>query len=384
MKAPAPLMMLARNGHLGRLLECAASAGFAALILAAGLSVLPRTEGDEEVRYYRTPAAADEPIPVFAMRPDRSVVRNAIATPGPDGVLRMTFFDGDAAGGFGATEPLLFDAGLTVLWMTASEESQDELRARFGALQDQGARSLEQVVTSRVFTEEYRPRLRAILTGAITTAWEAPLTQSALRALMERASPMVGQAVRTDIGDVLRPRFQQALWDMAAANWTNVGVLVGYDLDYMPLNEAVAATMRDPKLQESFGKLGAALLETPEARRLCERVVIATASALARDARLPGLAEEMVHDVRLHEQIHPASDVLMDVVRALPKHLGGLGSESNLNPLAAQVFKALALNRSGKVILFVSPQDRARILKLDPEAAVPLHALKPPAERRAT
>ncbi|HEV7369761.1 hypothetical protein, partial [Arenibaculum sp.] len=310
------------------------------------------------------------------MRDDRSFVRHAVAEAGDDGVVRIEFFRSTAAQAAGATEALLLEAGPGVLWLVTSDESRAELRTRIGDLQDEAGRSFEAVITSEIFTREYRPRLRAVLGDAVAAAWDDARSQIAFRDLLARSEPIVRDAVRAEIGDALRPRFEQALWDMARANWSNVfGALVGYRLDYTPFGEAVAASLRDPALRRSLMGLGDELLGTVEAQRFFERLVIGTVDALVRDPQATAVVGDLMQDPRLHAELQPLSAAVMDLLSALPRHLAGLGNESDLNPLAAQIFKSMMLKRRGRLILFVTPEDRDRILRLDPEAAIVLKAL---------
>lgn len=385
----AGLARLARSRAIARPLGLAASASLLFAFALAGNTVLPQAASHDRVRVYAGAAASGEPvpvpipaqvsaepIPVFLMRDDRSFVRHAVATAGADGVVRIEFFRSTAAQAAGATEALLFETGPGVLWLASPDESRAELRGRIGELQDQAGQSFEAVITSEVFTREYRPRLRAVLGGAVTAAWDDARSQIAFRDLLARSEPIVRDAMRTEIGEALRPRFEQALWDMARANWSNVlGTLVGYRLDYTPLNEAVAASLRDPALRRSLLELGDGLLGTVEAQRFFERLVIETVDALVRDPKAMAVAGDLMQDPRLHAELQPLSTALVDLLGALPRHLAGLGNESDLNPLAAQIFKSLTLKRSGRLIMFMTPEHRDRILRLDPDAAIVLKAL---------
>ena len=85
----------------------------------------------------------------------------------------------------------------------------------------------------------------------------------------------------------------------------------------------------------------------------------------------------MFADPLLREQVKPLADALMALAAAVPRHLGGLGQENDLNPLAGHVFKAMALTRPVGFVMFVTPATRARIRQIDPDAAVPLRLDQP-------
>jgi hypothetical protein len=80
----------------------------------------------------------------------------------------------------------------------------------------------------------------------------------------------------------------------------------------------------------------------------------------------------MFADPLLRQQVRPLADALMALAGAVPHHLGGLGGENDLNPLAAHVFKAITLNAPVRFVMFVTPATRARIRQTYPDVAVPL------------
>ena len=61
-----------------------------------------------------------------------------------------------------------------------------------------------------------------------------------------------------------------------------------------------------------------------------------------RDQRVPKIVNQMFWDPQLREMVDPLMEAFTSLIGALPRHLGGLGSESSLNPLAAHIFKAMA------------------------------------------
>lgn len=160
---------------------------------------------------------------------------------------------------------------------------------------------------------------------------------------------------------------------MLRANWANaLGVPFGYQLDYEPAIRAMTETLADPRLQQVLLNFGRSQLETAEARQLTERIVIGSIDALMRDPRVPTVVTQMFWDVRLRAMLRPFTDSLFALAGALPQHLGGLGSESTLNPLAAHVFKAFAVASRTPLILLVTPKDLERLQTMESDTAVTL------------
>ena len=130
--------------------------------------------------------------------------------------------------------------------------------------------------------------------------------------------------------------------------------------------------LRDPRLRDSLLKLGNEVLDTREARILAERLAIGIIDALLRDHRVPDVAARLFWDPRFRAEVQPLYAALVALAGAVPRHLGGLGAENSLNPLAAHVFKAMTLSGATSIIVYVTPDRRDRIERADPDAAVRL------------
>jgi hypothetical protein len=342
--------------------------------VSAGSNVVPQASATIAPRVYHpqslTPALAPSgELPVFVMRDNRSIVRHGLATLQPGNRMQVDLFASAAADARGATEALLFEPTAEVLWLAATEESRDELMRRLGVLQDEAATAIETIITSDVFNDVYRPMLRSVLTDAVSHAWEDERTQAAFAELLQRSDVAMRQVLRGEIETILTMRIKEALWAMLQANWTNaLGLPFGYELDYAPVMKAVTAVLEDVRVQRTFLTFGRERLTTEEARRLSERFAIGVVDALLRDTRVPKVVREIMRDPRLRAMLRRFSGSAAELVSALPRNLGGLGRESSLNPLAAHIFKALVLARHTPLVLFVTPQDRARIEQLSPDA----------------
>lgn len=356
------------------------SLGIIAGFVGAAWRVLPHAPSDERVLYFREAPPLtitySGTVPVFVMKPDHSVVRHGVATIGPAGRIRVDLFPSTMGAYAEATEAILADPSLGVLWAAASDSSQAQLRHRITQVQDNAAQAIERIITSDVFTNEYRPMLRAMLTDAISSAWRDPRTQKAVEGLLANAQPAMRRALDGQVREILVSRLSAAIWQMLRANWANaLGVPFGYQLDYEPAIRAMTETLADPRLQQVLLNFGRSQLETAEARQLTERIVIGSIDALMRDPRVPTVVTQMFWDVRLRAMLRPFTDSLFALAGALPQHLGGLGSESTLNPLAAHVFKAFAVASRTPLIMLVTPDDMRRLKAMESDTAVMLEPL---------
>ncbi|MCK0209427.1 hypothetical protein MWN33_15440 [Starkeya koreensis] len=368
-----PTLSLRMQYAGGVVVSAAIIAGF----VGAAYRVLPHAPSPARMMYFREPQPATigytGTVPVFVMKPDHSVVRHGTAEMGAGGLIRVDLFPSTINEYANATEALLADPSLGILWAAATDTSQAELRHRITLVQDMAAQTIERVITSDVFTDDYRPVLRAMLTDAISSAWRDPRTQKAVEGLLANAEPALRRTLNGEVRQILVSRLSAAIWQMLRANWANAfGVPFGYELDYEPAIRAMTETLADPRLQHVLLGFGRAQLETREARQLAERLVIGSFDALMRDRRVPATVSQMFWDVRLRAMLRPFTNSLFALAGALPQHLGGLGSESTLNPLAAHVFKAFAVASRTPLILLVTPADLDRLQTMESDTAVTL------------
>jgi hypothetical protein len=358
----APLASLAISGLL------------VLLITYIGWAVFPHpgTVNSESVYQEagRGKGEAPRTIPVFIMRPDHSVIRHGTATLDANGRVAVTIFASTAGKVPEASEALLFEPTVAVLWAAASETSRGELNRRFDDVQQEATHGLERLITSDVFTNVYRPVLRAILTDAVAHAWEDAKTQSAFADLLASSDAAFRARMTQGMQDIILARVNDAVWDMLSTNWLNAfGVPLGYGLDYSPVSRAIATTLLDPRLQQTLVEFGSERLGTAEARRLAERIVIDAAQALMSDRRILDVVSAMFWDPRLRDLVRPFTDAAFELGAALPRNLGGLGATSTLNPLAAYIFRAIVIGPHTPLVLFVTPGESARIERLAPGVA---------------
>jgi hypothetical protein len=363
-----------RSGRLARLASVGTSVLLILIIVSAGWIVIPHGITMDSGEAYRqagqTSGAGPRVVPVFVMRPDHSVVRHGTALLEAGGRVSVNLFASTASEEPQATDALLFEPTVAVLWAVAPEKARAELKQRFEDTQQQLGHSVEALITSDVFTNLYRPVLRSILTDSVTRAWEDAKTQSAFAELLATSDSAFKDKLGQGMEAIVLSRVKDAVWDMLESNWLNAfGLPLGYDLDYTPVTRAVATTLLDPRLQQTLVQFGSERLGTSEARRLAESIVVGAVEALMSDRRIPDVLSAMLWDPRLRDLVHPFTGAALGLGAALPRDLGGLGATSTLNPLAAHVFKAVLLGQHTPLILFVTPEERSRIERLAPDAA---------------
>lgn len=370
------------NARVSRLVGGLATAGLIAVLVVVWRDVAPRASAGGEVRFYsvdgRTPGSDGAELPVFVMRDGRGAIRHGVARVLADQRLRIEFYESPLPGFAAATEPLLFEPTLTAMWVAASDDSRQELMSHLGGAQDEVARTIERIVGSDVFATDYRPVLRAILGDALGTAWADDKARVALDRLLAVGSRIAQHELQGKLTALLERRVETAIWTFLAENWVYLPATpFGVELDFAPVQAVIKDAFADPELRSLLAAFGGRMLEVDETRLLAERLTIGAVDVLLRDPRLPKVAARMFADPQLRQQVKPLADALMALAAAVPRHLGGLGAENDLNPLAAHVFKAMTLNAPVGFVMFVTPATRARIQQVDREAAVPLRLDQP-------
>lgn len=352
----------------------------------AGLSIMPHIDSGAEVRRYAIPAGGDVPregqvLPVFVMRDVGGAIRHGTATLDPDGVLRATFFTTPVAEAATATEALLFDPTLMAMWAVAPEDSREELKVRFLAVQDEVVRTLERVVGSDAFVNEYRPMLREILSNALQTAWGDPRTEEAFDRLAALTARMARYDLRASLEAIVMEQVEAGVWSFVETNWSWLATApFGTELDYTPLARSIEDTISDPRVRDILSDFAQRSLGLDETRQLAERVAIVAVDTLMRDPRVAEIAAAMYNDPRLRSDVQPLTSSMIAMLASIPRHLGGLGNENDLNPLAAHVFKAMTLNERVGFVMFLTPERYDEIRAIAPDVAVPLTEVPLPAE----
>jgi hypothetical protein len=350
----------------------------------AGLSIVPHVDADAEIRFYQIPPGADVPLPtqvlpVFVMRDVGGAIRHGTAVLQPDGTLKATFFTTPVAEAAAATEPLLFDPSLMAMWAVAPEASREELRARLVAVQDEVAHTLERVVASEAFVNEYRPMLREILSDALQTAWRDPRSKEAFDRLAALTTRIARYDLRASLQGIVLEQIEAGVWDFIDVNWAWLAAApFGVELDYTPLARAIEDTIADPRVRDTLSDFAQRTLALDETRQLAERVAIVAVDALMRDPRVAEIGSAMYNDPRLRSDVQPLTSSLIAMLAAIPRHLGGLGNENDLNPLAAHVFKAMTLNERVGFVMFVTPERYREIRGIAPDVAMRLTEVEPP------
>jgi len=359
----------------GRASGLIVSSALVAGLVYAGSTVLPRAGATQPLVYLSPDPISFKrnSLPVFVMQADRNVVRHGTAEFAPGNHVIVDPFDSMDGEQSGEMEPLLFESGLPVLWAAMSAASQDELNSRIGLVQEEGARAVNRVITSKVFVEVYRPRLSAMLAQSLAAAWEDPRTQAISQAFLTDSDPVLRAFIAEDIKEILLDRLSATLWEMARTNWANaLGLPLGYELDYTPVVEAVTGVLKDPAIRQTLLEFGSERLASPEMRQFLEHMAISMIDGMLKDSGFPALVAEMTGDTRLRDLLRPFGEAVTSLAGSLPRLLGGLGGQSSLNPLAAHVFRAFALGVESPLVLYVTPDDRRRITRFGGQGGVGL------------
>ncbi|WP_448191840.1 hypothetical protein [Azospirillum sp. sgz301742] len=359
----------------GRTAAVIASAGLAILFLAAGWATLPTRNAPPTWTYRLQDPVADpkgEAVPVFIMRADRSTLRAGVAHPQADGRIDVTLFDPGDPSLIQGSEALMFNADLRVLWLLASNEERAQLWRGLDAV-GRGLRDAVDAVMRSPEFEDYRIALKDIGRETIEAAWRAPGTKTAYDELVRSADPVLREAVGRDLKGIVLKRAEPMLWEMFSANMgTLLNVFHTHQWDFAPVEGAMEAIQRDVRERGLVEKTAQRILESWQAKAFLQTFAGNVVDAMARDVRLKEVLGRLFTDARLGPYMAPLSQPAGELARLTPSVLFGVHPHSDLNAIAAYIFRSFLTGRPGQLIILMSAQHREQMLRLDRYSPRPL------------
>lgn len=358
----------------------AGASSFLLLALAGlgGASVFPFMTGIPAVTGAYRPAGA---VPGGALTPGATMMvydvmsgpktrRSGAATVRPDGALNLTRYDGHSAPK-GKEEAVLMPANVRALWVLATDQDRDALHRALNDFAVALGDAARQALTSPEFEGEYRPALAAAVRRAGTAAWSSKPVQDALDDLIKVSRPAFNRLSADTLRPVMMERLQPAVWATVKDNTARLlDVFNGFQFDFGQMERAATAALSDPRVMRAAEEAAGVVAGTPQMRTLMERYAAETAYKLSKDRDLSALLGRMMSDGRLADYLTPLGDPALALARVAPRSLAQLDEHSDLNSMAADIFKGQARGQSGHLVVFMSPAERRRLQTIDPSAAV--------------
>lgn len=363
------------NIMFGRSAAVLASLGLSILFLSAGWATLPTRSAPPTWTYRLQDSAAElrsEASPVFIMRADRSTLRAGVAHPQADGRIGVTLFDPGDPTLIHGSEALLFNADLRVLWLLASDEERAELWRGMDAL-GRGLRDTVDAVMRSPEFDDYRTVLKDIGRETIEAAWRDPGTRAAYDELVRNADPVLREAVGRDLKAIVIKRAEPMLWDMLSANMsTLLNVFHTHQWDFTPVEGALDAIQRDVRERGLVEKTAQRILDSWQAKAFLQTFAGNVVDAVGRDPRLKDVLGRLFTDQRLGPYMAPLSQPAGELARLTPAVLFGVHPHSDLNAIAAYIFRSFLTGRPGQLIIMMSALHREEMLRLDRYSPRPL------------
>ena len=360
----------------GRPAAMAASVGLAILFLSAGWTALPTRNAPSTLAYRLPdgdPAAGDEGMPVFVLRPDHSTLRAGVARMQTGGRIDVTLYDPSDPELTQESEGLLFNADLRVMWLLATDEERAALRRGIEKLGVGLRDAIDAVLRSPEFNDEYRSVLKDVGRQAIDTAWHHPGTKAAYDELVRSAEPVLREAIGRDLRGIVMKRAEPMVWDMLSANVGSVLKLFqDQPWNLTPVEQALEGIQRDVREQGLVEKTTQRILDSWQAKAFMQTFANNAMDAAVRDPRMRDAVHRLLTDQRLGAYLTPASQPANELARLAPQILFGVHPQSDLNALAAYIFRGFITGRPGQLVILTSPRQRDQILALDRFAPRPL------------
>jgi hypothetical protein len=361
--------LLSRHGPL------LASLGLWVLFLFAGWSALPMRDRHPVWTFHQADqlassgVASTQPVPVFVMRPDRSTLRVGTGIPQADGRIDALPFDPSDPRLIQASEALLFDADLRVLWLLASDEERTRIRLGMDALGRGLREAVDAVIKSPEFALDYRGELKDVAQQAVQAAWREPGTRNAYDELSRGAEPILRDAVKRDLMPIVLNRAEPLVWDMLGAN---AGALIDIfrtrQWDLRPVDQMMDAILRDARDHGIVEKTARRIIESRQAKSFMQVFASTVMDALARDERIRSLMVRLVTDQRIAGYLSPLTQPAAELARFAPGVLLGVHPSNDLNAIAAFTFRGFITGKSGRLVILMTPEQRDEMLRLDSRA----------------
>lgn len=365
----------ARRRRINPLRDWAASAVVLTLGLIIGASCLPG-------RPTKDPSAATliDPQPtgggiapaVFALRDNGAAVRFANAEAGPNGVIRIGFYNSLDPLLAVATEPVLLPADARLLWLLAAPEERHAIRERAASLVVALSSGTRDILASAAFAEHYRDRFVDVFRTAARGAWQVTQDSGAWRALIHGLEPSLRDLINRDIRPVVERQFRAVPGRMLRANaMLMLDPFTDRPWDMAPVEDALRASLLELRERQVPERAIGHLLDSPQAAAFIRVYQDELVRQLAHDGALQGLLAEMAFDERFRPYAGGIAERANALARYAPRLLvslrGGqdLARSQDLNLVAATVIRATIAGRGDRVVVFMSRTQRDEIAALD-------------------
>ncbi len=355
-----------RSGFLPAL----ASLCLLALFVAAGMAALPLRGASPNLSFVPVSPETLPPLngvfPVLTLRADRSTIRSGYASRDPDGRIRVTLYDPYEPLLAEASEGMLFSADLRALWLLATDEERARLRAGVNTLALSLRQSVDAILHSPEFTNDYRPLLQDAARSAIETAWKQPSTRAAYDEMLRGAEPILRDVAAREVRPLLLRRLDGLLWDIVQANVGTVfSVFNARPWNMAPIEQAVEAALRDMRDQGVLERGVAQVIETRQTKAFLQLFAGNAIDALAADHRIEETLLRLATDPRMARYLAPMGPASSDLSLMAPRILFGTREGGDLNAVAAYTFNGLVGGHPGPVVILMTPQQRDAMLSVD-------------------
>ena len=311
-------------------------------------------------------AGAGIVTPVFVLLEDGAAVRFGDAEQEAGGVVRVGLYD--------PLDPLLAHATVAaslpadgrLLWLLASPEERRTLREKSSALVLGLSASATEIARSPAFQADYREPLMQILRDAVQTAWAATRENGAWQDLLRGYEPILRAVSSRDLRPILERNFLGVALRMFKANaLTMIDPFHDRVWNIEPIEQALRDTFDEIRERNIPEHTAVRLLESPRTTAFLHVFAAAAGDKLAHDPALQNLIAQMVYDPRFRPAMQPAIDGLLDLGRTAPRLLTSVRGGTDLNLAAATALRTTLLGRADRVVVFMTPHQRAELATFD-------------------
>lgn len=348
-----------RATHPTRLLLRRAGIFGAALLLFAVAGIVLLWPGRSHPDLLITPAAGSLPLQagseltVLRTRPGRRPTNVGRGIALADGRIAVHAFRGIDLSEL-PTGGILLRADLAAMWQVANDDQRDAVRAAALSLARDALEALDDILGSPGFATRYRPLLNEIFADAIEVGWKDPETQAALASASRTAQQVGLSFLVDDLRPVLTDRAPAALWRTLSANLSSgFGFFSGGQVQTTPIEEALDSVMRDEAVVDGMGRAMRKIAGSPEVDTFARALARSATRALNRDPRLQRVLVDIFRDPAFTPQLRRIATSGVTLLDTAQSQIAGLGGSSEINALAAAVFRGL-IRGDGEMVLVLT------------------------------
>lgn len=367
---------------MARFANYLASAAILTLALAGGLWTVWGSAGPQPtVPLYRLPSQLLEKpfdrLPLMRWYSEERIERVGTALFLPDKNIGFSFYED--APMLTEEQALLLESGPHALWALRNKQMEARLQRSAQAFFNNAEVTLNRILSSAAFQEDYAPAFRAIVTSSVEAASQAPESQAAAQLALQAYRDLLVEEVVAPGTPILMEEVRSALKEnFQAGPGRFLGQLLGGNVDPEVFAVALDRTLEDPAITAQVEAALKQALVAKETEQLAITFSRALLTEMAGRQETIDLLRRLLIDPRFSDSLMELRMLSLVELRDMSELLLGLGITQGVHPLAALVIRAFLQLDPPYFVLLAPAHVAARLSAGDLPAGHLLYAVDSP------